>query len=337
MKPVDIDELLNHIHDKSFLARAITLVESSLPQHQVLADQLMAKILKLKRSSLRIGISGVPGVGKSTLINQLGVYLISKGFRVAVLAVDPSSDLSGGSILGDKTRMTELTQMENAFVRPSPNRTYLGGVTSSTRQSLHLCEASGYDIILIETVGVGQSETLVSQMVDCFVVLLLAGAGDGLQTMKKGILELGDLFCFTKCDGDHQSLVQHSQSEMSLMMKSFSHRQDGWNPPVLTQSSLRPMEIHQLWEGIQSYDRFLKENDLFEKKRKQQDIQWMWSLANEKLLQDFHAKLNRSEVLQKLSDSVLQGTMSSLEGAYHFIRSYQQELMKERNNEGSED
>ena len=262
------------------LAKAITLVESKLESHRAQAQDVLEALLPETGNSIRIGISGIPGVGKSTFIESFGKYLISQGKKVAVLAVDPSSPVRGGSILGDKTRMEELSREENAFIRPSPSDGSLGGVAGKTRETMMLCEAAGYDVILVETVGVGQSEYEVASMVDFFLVLMIPNAGDELQGIKRGIMELADSLVINKADGESVNLAkrtkQHYQNAFHLI------KQGGfWQPRVITCSALHHQNIADVWEMIGEYAAAAKENQAFDDKRKRQNAEWMNKLIHE--------------------------------------------------------
>ena len=265
------------------LAKAITLVESKLDSHREQAQQILEKILPQSGNSIRIGITGVPGVGKSTFIEAFGLYLISQGKRVAVLAVDPSSPIAGGSILGDKTRMEELSRREEAFIRPSPAEGALGGVAQKTRESMLLCEAAGYDVILVETVGVGQSEYQVAGMVDFFMVLMLPGGGDELQGIKKGILELADALVINKADGESENLAKVSRTHYTSAMNLLRHN-TFWTPRVMTCSALKSTGIDAVWGMVVDYYFQALEQEAFQAKRARQNRDWMHQLVREMLL-----------------------------------------------------
>jgi LAO/AO transport system kinase len=285
----DPDVLFQGILDNNrrLIAKTMTLIESSLPAHQQVAQQVMEKLLPLTGKSIRLGITGVPGVGKSTFIENLGVYLADAGHRVAVLAVDPTSQRSGGSILGDKTRMERLSAHENSFIRPSPAGETLGGVAVRTRETMLVCEAAGFDVILVETVGVGQSETRVASMVDFFLVLMIAGAGDELQGIKKGVLELADAIVINKADGDNLVPVERAQRDLELAMHLIASDTPTWHTPVLTCSSVIEGGTKAVWETVLEHRAKFKETKEFEQRRKQQSIQWMWTLVEEGLKQRF--------------------------------------------------
>ncbi len=270
--------------DRTILARGITLVESSNSDHQRLAQELLKSLLPETGRSKRIGISGTPGVGKSTFIEAFGKLLTSQGKTVAVLAVDPTSQVSGGSILGDKTRMNELAIDDHAFIRPSPSGETLGGVARRTRESLYLCEAFGFDYVLVETVGVGQSETTVAQMVDLFVMLLQPGAGDDLQGIKRGILEVVDMVVVTKDDGDQKKIIEKAKHDYQQALHILRH--DGWMPPVLSCSAFTKSGLPEIQHTIESY--FNQQQLLINEKRERQGVDWMWQLIQDGLRDAFH-------------------------------------------------
>ncbi len=273
--------------DRRALAKAITLVESTRADHRQRAGHLLDAILPHTGRSLRIGISGVPGVGKSTFIEALGMYLIGRGHRIAVLAVDPSSTVHGGSILGDKTRMDLLSQRSEAFIRPSPSSGSLGGVAAHTREALLLCEAAGYDVIIVETVGVGQSETAVAGMTDCFVLLQLPNAGDDLQAIKKGIMELADLVVFNKADID-PAAAQMAAAQMRLALSMLHPASPNWQPPVLTLSAMRKDGLAEFWQVIEKFRDTLGGSGEFETRRQHQALAWMWALIDAGLRSHFN-------------------------------------------------
>jgi len=273
--------------ERRALAKAITLIESQRPIDREASQTLLNEVLPSTGKSLRIGITGVPGVGKSTFIEAFGQYLIAQGHRVAVLAVDPSSPIAGGSILGDKTRMEQLSRDERAFIRPSPAGSALGGVAHKTRESLLLCEAAGFDVVLVETVGVGQSEHLVSGMVDFFMVLMLPGGGDELQGIKKGILELADAIVINKADGASATLAQTTRQHYQSAMHLLSHP-GFWDPQVLTCSALRNEGIDAIWTMMSSYREQALTNGALAQKRSEQNLAWMQQLINELLLAQIH-------------------------------------------------
>jgi len=291
--------------DRRSLAKAITLVESKRDDHREQAQQLLEQVLPDTGNSIRIGITGIPGVGKSTFIEAFGCYLIKQGKKVAVLAVDPSSPVAGGSILGDKTRMEELSRQENAFIRPSPSEGSLGGVAHKTRETMLLCEAAGYDVIIVETVGVGQSEYEVASMVDFFLLLMLPNAGDELQGIKKGILELADALVINKADGESINLAkqtqQHYQNAFHLMQS------DGfWTPRVMSCSALERKHINAVWAMIQEYEKAAKNSGNFEHIRREQNAQWMKKLLHEMI----ELRLNQNEQVRVLSAQLEQDVVA---------------------------
>lgn len=268
------------------LAKTITLIESTRGDHQQRAQAVLAEILPHTGKAIRVGISGVPGAGKSTFIETLGIFLIEAGKRLAVLAVDPSSSVSGGSILGDKTRMELLCQREEAFIRPSPSAGSLGGVADKTREAMLVCEAAGFDVIIVETVGVGQSETTVAGMVDIFVLLQLPNAGDDLQAIKKGIVEIADLIVFNKADIDPRA-AEMARSQMKTALTMLRTASPNWRPPVLTISALAKKGIPEFWAEIERYRETMRASGEFEEKRRRQSVDWMWSLIDSGLRRYF--------------------------------------------------
>ncbi len=273
--------------DRTELARAITLVESTRSEDEALAQGLLEAILPATGKSHRIGISGVPGVGKSTLIERLGGQLVDAGHRVAVLAVDPSSALTGGSILGDKSRMDTLARRESAFIRPSPSAATLGGVARRTRETLLLCEAAGFDIVLVETVGVGQSETAARDMVDTFVVLLLPGAGDELQGIKKGILEVGDVLAVNKADGERVASARAAARDHEAALRYLRPRDEHWAPSTVVVSAETGSGMEELWETVRRHRTALEKAGVLEARRGEQAARWMWSIIEERLMAGF--------------------------------------------------
>jgi LAO/AO transport system kinase len=270
--------------DRAALARAITLVESTRGDHHQQAQELLLALMAAAGNAHHVGITGVPGVGKSTAIEALGMYLIQRGHRVAVLAVDPSSTRTGGSILGDKTRMPRLAVDPEAYVRPSPTSGTLGGVTKATRETMVLMEAAGFDVILVETVGVGQSEVAVANMVDTFVFLTLARTGDQLQGIKKGVLELADIVVVNKADGDHVAEARAAARELSGAIRLIYPRKTLWRPPVLTMSALEGTGLEELWETIERHRAVLSEAGEFEARRRIQQVDWTWQMVRDTVL-----------------------------------------------------
>lgn len=285
--------------NRSALGRAITLVESNQPDHDFKSSKIIEGCLPHSRRSVRIGITGVPGVGKSTFIEAFGIHLAQLGKKVAVLAVDPTSSISHGSILGDKTRMEKLVNTKNTFIRPSPSGDSLGGVAKKTRESIVLCEAAGYDVILIETVGVGQSETTVHSMTDFFLLLKLAGAGDELQGIKRGIMEMADVIVINKADGDNQKAALEARMEFKRALHLYPPKPNGWQPKVLLASALNNSGIKEVWELIEEYLSFIKKNDHFEKNRQEQNKFWLIQTINDHLRTRFYQDPGIKKALQE--------------------------------------
>ena len=299
--PLPVEALAEGVRlgQRRALAKAITLVESTRPDHQRAAQRLLEVLLPCTGAAARVGISGVPGVGKSTFIEAFGLYLASIGKRVAVLAVDPSSARTGGSILGDKTRMPRLSASPSAFIRPSPSGGSLGGVARRTREAMLVCEAAGYDVVLVETVGVGQSEVAVHSMVDFFLVLMLAGAGDELQGIKKGILELADALAVNKADGDNLDRASHAAAELRSALRLFRHTSASWDPPVVTISGRDGRGMDRLWAIIEEHRDVLELSGERGAKRRDQQHAWFWNMIDEGLKQHF---LGREDVRRLLPD-----------------------------------
>ncbi|HEY7595362.1 MAG TPA: methylmalonyl Co-A mutase-associated GTPase MeaB [Actinophytocola sp.] len=270
--------------DRGRLSKAITLVESRRPDHRALAQQLLVELLPHAGGAHRVGITGVPGAGKSTFIDALGSMLTESGHRVAVLAVDPSSSRTGGSILGDKTRMARLAVDPAAFIRPSPTSGTLGGVTRATRETIVLMEAAGYDVVLVETVGVGQSEIAVANMVDCFLLLTLARTGDQLQGIKKGVLELADVIAVNKADGEHEVPARKAARELAGALRLLRTAETRWTPPVLTCSGLTGAGLDTVWEQVARHHRTLSESGELADKRRRQQVDWTWTMVRDTLL-----------------------------------------------------
>jgi LAO/AO transport system kinase len=300
--------------DRTLLSRAITLIESNHPDHAKQAQEIIEKCLPHSGKSLRIGITGVPGVGKSTFIETIGMYVSNLGHKLAVLAIDPSSERSKGSILGDKTRMEELSANQNAFIRPSPSAGSLGGVARKTRESILLCEAAGFDVIFIETVGVGQSETAVHSMVDFFLLLMLAGAGDELQGIKRGIMEMADMIAITKADGVNVDKATRAQSEYKSALHLFPPTESGWFPKVVICSARSKLGIEDLWMQILEYQNKTQTNGFFEKNRKDQSRYWMTETIHEN--KEIQLKLD------ELENEVLKDRMSSFTAAQKIMDQY---------------
>ena len=269
--------------DRATLARAITLIESKRADHRKLAHLLVQELLPLTGQAVRLGITGAPGAGKSTTIDALGTYLTGLGHKVAVLAVDPSSSRTGGSILGDKTRMARLASDPQAFIRPSPASGTLGGVAAKTRETMLVCEAAGYDVVLVETVGIGQSETAVADMTDFFLVLMLPGAGDELQGLKKGIVELADMIAVNKADGDNVQRAKMAAAEYRAALNILSPHSANWSPPVLTYSALTGNGIAELWARVLAHKDKMSASDELATRRREQQVKWMWTMLEERL------------------------------------------------------
>jgi len=305
------------------LGRAITLVESNRADHQREAQALLAELLPGTGSAHRIGVSGVPGVGKSTFIEAFGGRLTASGHRVAVLAVDPSSSLSRGSILGDKTRMVRLGADEAAFIRPSPAGGTLGGVARKTRESILVCEAAGFDVVLVETVGVGQAETLVAEMVDCFLVLMLAGAGDELQGIKRGIVELADVIAIHKADGDNLAAATRARAELEGALRILRPPRPGrWSPRVLTVSSLTGSGFDELWQALVEHRRWLAEDGRLEAQRSRQALQWMWSMVDEALRTAARRHPAVEATLDRVEAEVRSGATAPAAGARALLEAF---------------
>ncbi|MBN8823598.1 MULTISPECIES: methylmalonyl Co-A mutase-associated GTPase MeaB [unclassified Spirosoma] len=293
--------------DRLLLSRAITLVESRRPDDQALAQQVLEAVLPATGQSIRVGITGVPGVGKSTFIEGFGQYLTNLGHRLAVLTIDPTSQRSGGSLLGDKTRMETLSMNPSAYIRPSPAGDSLGGVAHRTRETILLCEAAGFDIILVETVGVGQSETVVHGMVDFFLLLMLAGAGDELQGMKRGIMELADALCITKADGDNRSAANRAQVEYQNALHLFPPTGTGWFPPVLTCSAITHEGLAGIWQTIQEHQQLTTTNGHWRQRRQEQQRTWFRSLLRQRLESQFYAQPGMGQQIAAMEEQVLAG------------------------------
>jgi LAO/AO transport system kinase len=297
--------------DKRILAKTITLIESAHPEHQRLARAVVNALLPHTGKAVRLGISGVPGAGKSTFIETLGMQLVNQGHLVAVLAVDPSSRRSGGSVLADKTRMEKLSTVENAFIRPSPSGGTLGGVARKTRETMLVCEAAGYDVMIVETVGVGQSETTVASMVDFFLLLMIAGAGDELQGIKKGVLEVADALAINKADGDNVERANTAKKQIEAALHYLMPASPAWSPRALTCSSLDPEDegIKTVWSTVLRHRETMIHNGELERKRRRQAVDWMWSLVEDGLKARFH---RHPEVKSRLKEIILRVTSGEM-------------------------
>jgi len=306
--------------NRVMLSRAITLVESTLPSDQELAQQVLDVVLPHAGRSVRVGITGVPGVGKSTFIEALGLHLVrEKGHQLAVLAVDPSSQRSGGSILGDKTRMNLLAAHPAAYIRPSPAGRSLGGVTRSTREAMVLCEAAGHDVIFVETVGVGQSETAVHGMVDFFLLLMLAGAGDELQGIKKGIMEMADAVTITKADAGNEQAARRARVEYQNALHLFPLAPSGWSPVVTTSSALTGAGVSQVWEVVQQYVEQTRESGYFQRRRQEQNLHWLHETIREALEARFYARPEVAQHLAGIQQQVMEGCKSAFGAAEELL------------------
>ncbi|MNJ82964.1 putative GTPase [compost metagenome] len=308
--------------DRTALSGAITLLESTREEDQETAKELIGKCLPFSGLAVRIGITGVPGVGKSSFIEKFGKTILESRQKVAVLAIDPSSERTGGSILGDKTRMETLSQNERVFIRPSAAGSTLGGVARKTRETIILCEAAGFDVILIETVGVGQSEIMVHSMVDFFLLLLLAGAGDELQGIKRGIMEMADGLAVTKSDGDNIQKAKLASRELKNAIHLFPPTSNGWIPEVLTCSSLTEAGVDQVWEMIERFERHTKLNGSFDTKRKHQDLNWMHETLKDLLLQGLWFQDKVRAFIEAKEAEVENGTVSAFQAAEEIYRLY---------------
>lgn len=305
--------------DRVVLSRAITVIESNLDIDMELSRSIVQGILPKSGNSIRIGITGVPGVGKSTFIEAFGKHLINLGQKVAILSIDPSSQRTKGSILGDKTRMEELAIMENAYIRPSASGDTLGGVANKTGETMLLCEAAGYDVILIETVGVGQSETAVHGMTDFFLLLMLSGAGDELQGIKKGIMEMADMLVINKADGDNVGNSEMAKRQYQNALHLFPQPESGWTPIVSTASSVQNVGIDFVWDKISEYRKLVSENGYFNKNRSRQKIQWMYNNINEELKRLFYGSKNIGDQLKILEKEIIQSKISPIKAAHDII------------------
>lgn len=316
-----MDYYINGIRGKNrrILSKAITLIESSLSEDRKTAGELLEALLPHTGSAVRLGITGVPGVGKSTFVEAFGMYLMEQGLSLAVLAIDPSSSRTGGSIMADKTRMEKLSSEPNAFIRPSPSGGMLGGVAGKTREAMVLCEAAGYDVVIVETVGVGQSETTVASMVDFFLVLMLAGAGDELQGIKKGVLELADAVVINKADQDNIKKAERARKEYENALHLLRPASPIWSPPVMTCSAIEANGIAEIWSAVTSHREKLMTSGEMEKKRKKQSIDWMWSLVDEGLRFRFQKDKGVKKELPEITENVENGNMTPASAANRLL------------------
>jgi len=306
----------------TLLSQAVTLVESTLPEHQTIAQEVIEKCLPYAGRSMRIGISGVPGAGKSTSIDAFGLHVLERGGKLAVLAIDPSSERSKGSILGDKTRMEKLSVHPDSFIRPSPSAGSLGGVARKTRETIILCEAAGFDKIFVETVGVGQSETAVHSMVDFFLLIQLAGTGDELQGIKRGIMEMADGIVINKADGSNIEKAKLAAAHFRNALHLFPAPESGWTPRVLTYSGFYGLGIKEIWDMVYEYIDFVKANGYFQYRRNEQAKYWMYESINEQLRNSFYNNPTIASMLGQKENEVLGGTVTSFTAAHQLLDTY---------------
>ncbi|MEV5527259.1 methylmalonyl Co-A mutase-associated GTPase MeaB [Streptomyces prunicolor] len=321
---IEVDTYVKGVLDgkRALVARAITLVESTKPQHRAMAQELLTALLPHSGQARRIGISGVPGVGKSTFIDAFGTLLTAQGFRVAVLAVDPSSTRTGGSILGDKTRMERLAVDPAAFVRPSPTAGTLGGVAKATRESIVVMEAAGYDVVLVETVGVGQSETAVANMVDSFLLLTLARTGDQLQGIKKGVLELADVIAVNKADGPHERDAKSAARELAGALRLMHPADANWTPPVLSCSAREGTGLDTVWERLEQHRSLLDSTGRLARKRSEQQVDWTWTMVRDELLGRLHSDPTVRALTPDLERQVREGELTATLAAEQILRAF---------------
>jgi GTPase len=318
---VNIDRYVEGVlaADRTTLGRAITLVESTRADHQTAAAELLSRLLPRAGGAHRVGITGVPGAGKSTFIDIVGADLVGQGQRVAVLAVDPTSQRTGGSILGDKTRMSRLAGHDGAFIRPSPSGGRLGGVTRATRESIVVVEAAGFDVVLVETVGVGQAETAVAGMVDTFLLLTLARTGDSLQGIKKGVLELADVIAVNKADGDRAVEAQGAAKELAAALHLVAPAPGGWAVPVLACSALTGDGTEHVWRAVEDHRRHLEAGGALTERRRRQDVEWMWATIDDQLLAGFRARPAVRACIDEVEAAVRDGTTTPAAAARHLL------------------
>ncbi|MEU7166038.1 methylmalonyl Co-A mutase-associated GTPase MeaB [Streptomyces morookaense] len=323
-RTIDTDAYVKGVLDgkRAAVARAITLVESTRADHRAAAQRMLTELLPHTGAARRIGITGVPGVGKSTFIDAFGTMLTGLGHRVAVLAVDPSSGRTGGSILGDKTRMERLAVDPAAFVRPSPSAGTLGGVARATREAMVVMEAAGYDVVLVETVGVGQSETAVAGMVDTFLMLTLARTGDQLQGIKKGVLELADVVAVNKADGPHERDAKAAARELAGALRLLQAPDASWNPPVLTCSAREGTGLDTVWERIEQHRRVLSATGELDGRRRAQQVEWTWSMVRDQLLSELHAHPEVRRLGPELEQQVREGALPASVAAERLLRAF---------------
>ena len=317
MVDIDIQDCIQGVlkHDRRMIAKTITLIESSLPAHQKLAQEVINQLLPYTGKATRLGITGAPGTGKSTFIESLGTILVEKGHKVAVLTVDPSSVRSGGSILADRTRMEKLSAEERVYIRPSPSGGLLSGVARKTRETMLVCEAAGFDVVIVETVGVGQSEVAVASMVDFFLVLMIPGGGDELQGIKRGIMELADAVVINKADGDNINKAKMAKRQYEMAMRLLNPVSPNWTPPVLTCSALEMTGIEEVWETVLDYIGKLTATGELKLKREKQNIDWMHFLVTERIKEWFYEKLYDQQLIPQVEKEVREGKITPVAAA----------------------
>jgi LAO/AO transport system kinase len=322
--PVSADQHVRGVLDgsRAAVARAITLVESTRPDHRRMAQQVLTELLPLAGQAIRVGVTGVPGVGKSTFLDAIGTMLTGLGHRVAVLAVDPSSSRTGGSVLGDKTRMPRLAADPAAFVRPSPSSGTLGGVARATRMSMVIMEAAGYDVVLVETVGVGQSEISVASMVDTFLLLALARTGDQLQGIKKGVLELADVIAVNKADGPHEKDARAAARELASALRLLQDPHASWRTPVLTCSAQQGTGLDQVWQSVQRHRTLLESTGELDQRRRDQQVSWTWELVNDQLQARLHQHSQVRAVAAELEMKVRDGSLTATAAAERILEAF---------------
>lgn len=308
--------------ERAILARTITLIESANPDHQRTARDVLTRLMPKTGNALRLGITGVPGVGKSTFIDRFGVDRLANGKRVAVLAVDPSSGVTGGSILGDKTRMAKLANHADAFIRPSPAGKTLGGVARKTRETMLLCEAAGFDLIIVETVGVGQSETVVAEMTDVFLALMLPGAGDELQGIKRGLVELADLIAINKADGDRIHAAKNAAADYRMALHCMQRRHPDWATPVLTCSAATGEGLDELWSKITRYHELLQADGSLARRRREQSLKWLWSLVDDRLRDELRHHPAVAQLAPDLETAVITGRLPATAAADQILDAF---------------
>ncbi len=324
-KKLRIDDYVQGVldRDRTIMGRAITLVESNAAAHMERAQRMLKKLIPHTGNSIRVGITGVPGAGKSTFIEALGTHLCQEGHRVAVLAVDPSSSRTGGSILGDKTRMENLSREPNAFIRPSPSGGMLGGVTRKSRETMLICEAAGYDVILVETVGVGQSEVEVRSMVDFFLLVLIAGAGDELQGIKKGIMELADSILINKADGDNKLRAESARAEFARIVHYLLPATEGWTTRALSASSLTGDKIPDVWQVVEEFKENTMTSGVFQDRRNSQTVQWVHAMVDDYLRSSFYSHKGVKKMIPSMEEDVIAGNLSPTQAVTKLVKCFE--------------